>query len=253
MTNREVAEQLLQLADELQHNGEMLYRVRSLRTAAYHIQHQSRSLEELFTEQGRAGLEAVPGIGRSLAYTVEKLLVTGDVRTLRPLQCPPDRQLRNLPGIGHRLAERLLEQDIASIEQLADAMDSGRLTTLGIPARQQEGLRRVLADRNRPATPPLNEPSLDLLLTLDREFRQQSLPLPLCGQRDGWRFRVRLANTAIAHRRGKANDWVLIDFEKDGHKGQRTVVTQEHGEWFGQRVVRGREVEQARRKVCGAA
>src|SRR5690606_5097006 len=76
----------------------------------------------------------------------------------------------------------------------------------------------------------------------------ESLPprrwLPLLSlRRDGWKFRALFANSALAHRLGRTDDWVVIYFHNDRHTGQRTIVTEERGELRGRRVVRGREDE----------
>ena len=67
---------------------------------------QERSLAEVVHEKGRAGLEELPGIGSSLAYTIEGLVRTGEFRTLRPDagHVDPERLLTSLPGVGRQLA-----------------------------------------------------------------------------------------------------------------------------------------------------
>jgi hypothetical protein len=37
---------------------------------------------EILDDEGRQGLEALPAIGRHLAYTIEKLVRTGEFRTV---------------------------------------------------------------------------------------------------------------------------------------------------------------------------
>ena len=48
---------------------------------------------------------------------------------------------------------------------------------------------------------------------------------------------------ALAAELGRVRDWVVIYFERDGHEGQCTVVTEYRGLLTGKRVVRGREDE----------
>jgi hypothetical protein len=53
------------------------------------------------------------------------------------------------------------------------------------------------------------------------------------------------SNTDRAHELGRVRDWVVIYYERDGHEGQCTVVTEFRGAMTGKRVVRGREDEVA--------
>jgi hypothetical protein len=107
------------------------------------------------------------------------------------------------------------------------------------------------------------EPAVDLLLDVDREYREKTergavpkiaprrfnpsgeswLPI-LHTERADWRFTALFSNTALAHELGRVRDWVVIYFHQDsGPEGQRTVVTESRGLLAGRRVVRGREAE----------
>jgi DNA polymerase/3'-5' exonuclease PolX len=87
MDNQTIAQKLREHAAQLARRQESLYRVRAYRQAVLTVQGLSRPLTELVAEQGRAGLEALPGIGRSLAYTIEGLVRTGEFRTRRERHC----------------------------------------------------------------------------------------------------------------------------------------------------------------------
>ncbi len=87
MDNQTIARKLRDYAAELARQQDSLYRVRAYRQAVLTVQALSRPLTELVAEQGRAGLEALPGIGRSLAYTIEGLVKTGEFRTRRERRC----------------------------------------------------------------------------------------------------------------------------------------------------------------------
>jgi hypothetical protein len=118
--------------------------------------------------------------------------------------------------------------------------------------------------RTRPARRPRAlEPAVDLLLEVDREYREKAergaLPkiaprrfnpsgedwLPILHtERGDWRFTALFSNTARAHELGRLRDWVVIYFHQDsGPEGQRTIVTESRGPLAGRRVVRGREAE----------
>lgn len=109
----------------------------------------------------------------------------------------------------------------------------------------------------------LASPSVDILLAVDREYREKagagSLPkiaprrfnpegrsiLPVLHTRYGpWHFTALYSNTERAHDLRRTHDWVVICWsEAHGEEGQATVVTERRGGLTGRRVVRGREPE----------
>jgi DNA polymerase (family 10) len=185
-----------------------------------------------------------------------------------------------VPGIGPELAHRIHETlGIETLEELADVAHDGRLArvagfgpqrvravcthldaTLGRSARRQTLSQRQAQLRFGFAEPAVRPP-VGLLLAVDESYRrlaaEDRLPciaprldpesqagLPVWHtERDGWSFAVRRSNTARSRALGRARDWVVIHYEKDGREAQCTVVTEHQGELTGQRVIRGRERE----------
>lgn len=268
MDNATIARKLNDYATYLEGEESNVYRVRAYRRAAATVLAQERSLADLVDEKGRAGLEELPGIGASLAYTIEGLVRTGAFRTLRPDagHVDPERLLTSLPGVGRQLAHTLHEQlGLTTLEEVERAAHDGRLAQAGVGPKRLRGLIDALAGRlrrSRLPEPVRGEPSVAALLAIDEEYRRQVegdmlstlMPrrfnpehepwLPLfVADRDGWRFRALFSNTALAHRLGKTRDWVVIAFHDGFHSSQRTVVTETRGDLRGLRVVRGRERE----------
>ncbi len=268
MDNLTVARKLIAYADYLEGRDANIYRVRAYRQAAHTVQRLERPLAELLAREGRAGLEALPGIGSHLSYTLEGLIRTGEFRTLGGDggHIDPRRLLQSLPGVGPLLARSIHEQlGISTLEELEQAAHDGRLTRLGIGPKRLRGLRDALASRlSRSRMPELvrGEPAVADLLAVDHEYRTRAaralLPtvaprrfnpdqqpwLPLYqADRGGWHYRALFSNTALAHRLGQTHDWVVIYFDDGSTSGQRTVVTETRGDLRGRRVVRGREGE----------
>ncbi len=268
MDNITIARKLNEYATYLEGEDSNVYRVRAYRRAAETVLAQERPLAEVVHEKGRAGLEELPGIGASLAYTIEGLVRTGEFRTLRPDagHVDPERLLTSLPGVGPQLARTLRDRfGITTLEEVERAAHDGRLAQAGVGPKRLRGLIDALAGRlrrSRLPEPIQGEPSVAALLAIDEEYRRQSegdtLPhltprrfnaehepwLTLyVADRDGWRFRALFSNTALAHRLGKTSDWVVIAFHDGFNSGQRTVVTETRGDLRGLRVVRGRERE----------
>jgi DNA polymerase (family 10) len=188
----------------------------------------------------------------------------------------------NVPGIGPTLAHHVHARlGIDTLEDLELAAYDGRLTKVhGFGPRRVKLVREAVAGMlqhsmrrasRRPlpgATPPqvngeqLVPPPVQALLSVDADYRAKAIrgELPMISPRrfnpshlptlpilhtdhDGFAFTAMYSNTERAHRLGRTTDWVVIYFERDGHEGQCTVVTEHQGARAGRRVVRGRENE----------
>jgi hypothetical protein len=268
MTNATIAEKLTEYANYLEAREANVYRVRAYRGAAQTVLGLDRPVSDLLVAEGRAGLEALPGIGSHLSYTIEALVKTGEFKTMDPEggHIDPERLFLSLPGVGPQLARMIRDRlGITTLEELERAAHDGRLTKLGVGPKRLRGLIDALAGRlgrYRLAEPVRGEPSVADVLAVDQEYRagaeESRLPtiaprrfnpenepwLPLYHtRRNGWRYRALYSNTALAHRLGQTRDWVVIYFDDGFSSGQRTVVTETRGDLRGRRVVRGREWE----------
>jgi hypothetical protein len=178
MDNRTIARKLNDYATYLEGEESNVYRVRAYRRAAQTVLAQERPLKEVVEQEGRAGLEALPGIGDSLAYTIEGLVRTGEFRTFRPEggHIDPERLLISLPGVGPHLAHQLHEKlGITTLEDLERAAHEGRLSEVGVGPKRLRGLIDALAGRlrrTRLPEPPQGEPPLADLLAVDAEYRR---------------------------------------------------------------------------------
>ena len=268
MDNHTIAERLREYANYLESQEMNVYRVRAYRKAADTIRSLDRPLAEIVATEGRAGLEALPGIGPHLSFTLEGLVREGTFRTLGPYggHIDPERLLLSIPGVGPQLA-RLLHDElgITTLEALEMAAHDGRLARLGVGPKRLRGIIDSLAGRlggSRRPEPVGREPSVADLLAVDAEYRgraeQHRLPtlaprrfnpenrpwLPVYQtDRGEWFYRALFSNTALAHRLNTTRDWVVIYFDDGMASGQRTVVTETRGDLRGRRVVRGRERE----------
>jgi hypothetical protein len=266
MDNQSIAKRLIEYANYLGAREANLYRVRAYRRAADSVLALDRPVSEIVSLDGRRGLEALPGIGRHLSYTLEGLVRTGEFHTLGrdAHQIDPERLLSSVPGVGHQLARLIHERlSIRTLEELERAAHDGRLTRLGIGPKRLRGIIDSLAGRlgrYRLPEPIAGEPDVADLLAIDREYRAQAqrhhLPtisprrfnptnepwLSILQTRRGrYRYRALFSNTALAHRLGQTHDWVVLYFDDGLNSGKRTIVTENRGELRGRRVVRGRE------------
>jgi putative hydrolase len=276
LCNEQIARRLEEIAGLLQTQDANLYRVRAYRSAADTLRRLDRPVADILDTEGVLGLAKSPGIGDSLARSVEQLCRTGKMGLLQRLRGDgePERRFMSVPGIGPGLAARIHKQlGIESLEDLENAAYDGRLAQVpGMAQKRLRAVRESLAARFGRAAPlHQDEPSrkqddenapLADLLDVDQEYRQRvkakQLPLiaprrfnptgqawlPVLHTRRGSRqYTALYSNTAVAHELEKTRDWVIIYRDDHEGHGQWTVVTGRHGAPLGKRVVRGREAE----------
>ena len=276
-TNKEIADLLDQLADFLEIQEANRFRIRAYRNAADTVRKAGESIADQALEEGEEALQKRPNIGEGIARIIAAYAKTGRSEMLERLQgeIAPGELFTQVPGIGEELAQRIAEElDVSTLEELEQAAHDSRLEDVaGFGPRKTRNVRVSLAgmlstaaqrSRRRAAgeAAPEEQPSVDILLDVDEEYRRKAkagklrkiapkrfnpegeawLPI-LNTDRDGWEFTVLYSNTAQAHELGKTHDWVVLYYERDGEEDQATVVTETHGPLEGKRVVRGREAE----------
>lgn len=267
--NADVAARLDEVAALLEQQGANPFRVGAYRRGAETLRRLGEPVDALLGREGLEGLEALPGIGESLARSIRTLVLTGGLPMLGRLrgESRPERLLMTVPGVGPKLAERLHDElGVDSLEDLEAAAFDGRLEHLaGVGHKRLAGIRDVMArrlGRVRLPAPPEPEPPVAELLGVDQEYRDNAaagrlrriaprrlnpggkawLPV-LHTRREGAEYTALFSNTARAHRLGKTHDWVVLYRDQGGGERAYTVVTATQGRLRGLRVVRGREAE----------
>ncbi len=250
--NQSAAERLREAATLLALQNDNPYRVSAYRRAADAVAALKTDLRELHEAGGIAALEAVPGVGQRIAGALAELARTGRWTYLERLRgsAEPRDVFCTIPGVGPVFAKRLHETlGVETLEQLEAALAGGSTRTVpGIGPRRLAMLRAALTQmlaRIRPVhTRPSDEPSVELLLDVDREYRSKAaakqlkviaprrfnptgeawLPI-LHATRGNWHFTALFSNTARAHELDKVRDWVVIYFHSDsGGEAQRTIL-----------------------------
>jgi Holliday junction resolvasome RuvABC DNA-binding subunit len=269
--NQAIADKLLEIADLLEQQEANPFRVNAYRKAARTVAAHPEPIAALAEREGTEGLDQLPTIGRSIALAIQEMLRTGRWQQLERLRgtLDPEQVFQSIPGIGAELARRIHEVlEIESLPELELAAHDGRLEQVpGLGPRRARMIAAALGQmlQRRPARPhsAAAEPPVEVLLDVDREYREKAargelrriaprrfnpsreawLPI-LHTQRGDWHLTALFSNTARAHELGKTNDWVVLYFHTDhGPEAQRTVVTETSGPLEGRRVVRGREAE----------
>jgi hypothetical protein len=191
---------LERVADLIEAQGGNPYRVRAYRNAARAVREGARRLAEIDAGEGRAGLEQLPGIGKSIASLIHEYLHTGRVALLNRLegQVSPEDLFTTVPGIGEELAHRIhAELDIETLEELEVAAHDGRLERVaGFGGRRVRGVRDTLAailgrsarrrarqrrwrEAGRHGAPGAgtertDRPPVEALLAVDAEYRRRA-------------------------------------------------------------------------------
>ncbi|MEK7348257.1 MAG: helix-hairpin-helix domain-containing protein [Candidatus Eisenbacteria bacterium] len=197
--NLKIARRFDEVAALLEEQAANPFRVRAYRRAAEILRRLERPVEEILAREGIAGLDALPGIGPSLARSIRDIAQTGRLPMLARLRgaSDPEEILRTVPGIGRATADRLHHDlGIGTLEELEQAAHDGRLATfagfgpkriaaimdtlesrLGRFRRGAAGARRgERASGGRGATAPAAEslPPIAEILDVDREYRTRA-------------------------------------------------------------------------------
>lgn len=270
-SNGWIASRLRQAATLLAAQGANPFRISAYRRAGDAIEYLDTDIRDMAEAGGHAALEAIPGVGSSIAGAVAEMLSTGRWGFLERLkgEADPEALFCSVPGIGPALAHTIQQTlHLDSLEALELAAHDGRLQQVpGFGARRIAMVRSALAEllaRIRPPVPRVaEEPEVAVLLQVDREYREKAasgtlrkiapkrfnpggeawLPV-LHTVRGPWHFTALFSNTVRAHQLGRTGDWVVVYFHRDARpEGRRTVVTETQGSARGRRVVRGREAE----------
>lgn len=271
-TKQTVIDQLLEIADLLEQQQAGIFRINAFRKAADTLRSLQQDLDTLVEQKGVEGLTSLPNIGKGIATVIYEIVATGRSSRLQGLRgsLDPEKLFQTIPGVGPELAKRIHDElQVETLESLEMAAYNGRLEKVaGLGGRRSSAIRAALAQmlgrKTHPQRPgPETEPSIDMLLDVDLEYRAKAtagkLPtiapkrfnpggdawLPILHTvRNGFHFTALYSNTARAHQLERTKDWVVLYFYDDHHhEYQHTVVTETHGALIGKRVVRGREQE----------
>src|SRR5271166_3873945 len=154
MDNPTMARLLSETADLLEIDGGDGFRIRSYRRAAEAAEQTTVDLMSAAGETAR--LLEIPGIGKGMAANLQAIAATGTLPLREELLAKYGAgllELLKLPGMGPKTVALLWSAaQIASIEQLAEAIEAGRLA--GLPRmgeKQIEKLHKGIEDYRRSA------------------------------------------------------------------------------------------------------
>jgi DNA polymerase (family 10) len=155
MDNATIARLLEQTADLLEIDGAERFRVFGYRGAAAAVEQTTVDLMAVAADTGR--LLQIPGIGKSMATGIQAIVQTGTLPLREELLAKYGGadllELLKLPSMGPKtIALIWAATGVTSIDQLADAIDNGRLNELPRMGRKQiEKIRKGIDDYRRSA------------------------------------------------------------------------------------------------------
>jgi len=155
--------------------------VGAYRRGAETVERLDRDIRDLFEEAGQQGLTELPHVGRGRAGAIREILTRGRWSLLERLRgdLDPERLFQTIPGIGPALARRILDElGVDTLEALEVAAHDGRLEGVeGIGEERAAMVRAALGRmlrRDRSRRSPREEPEVELLLDVDREYREEA-------------------------------------------------------------------------------
>jgi DNA polymerase (family 10) len=147
--NASIARRFHRLAALMDIRGDDPFRLRSYRNAAEAIETWPTPMQKIATEQGIAGLQSVPGVGKAIAGKILELLDRGTFDAWeRIIKETPESvlDLLEIPGIGPKTAAMLHQKyKISSLAALRKFVEGGGLELVdGIGPKTAERIKESL-------------------------------------------------------------------------------------------------------------
>ena len=129
--------------------GDDPFRLRSYRNAAEALETWPTPLEKIAREEGLAGLQAIPGVGKAIAGKIVELLDRGTFDAWERITAETPESvldLLDIPGIGPKTAALLHQKfKVSSLEALEKFVAGGGLDLVdGIGPKTAERIKESL-------------------------------------------------------------------------------------------------------------
>ena len=150
MDNEAIARRFYRLAALMDIRGDDPFRLRSYRNAAEAIEVWPTPLKEIAAQEGVAGLQEIPGVGKAIAGKVIELLEKGSFDAWDRLTAETPEtvlDLTEIPGIGPKTAALLHQRfKVSSLTDLKTFASSGGLDMVdGIGPKTAEKIKEALS------------------------------------------------------------------------------------------------------------
>lgn len=149
MNNESIARRFYQLAALMEIRGDDPFRLRSYRNAAEAIETWPTQLKEIAEQEGIAGLQTIPGVGKAIAGKIVELFQRGTFDAWEKLTTETPAtvlDLLEIPGIGPKTAAMLHQKfKVSSLEELQKFVAGGGLDMVdGIGPKTAQKIKESL-------------------------------------------------------------------------------------------------------------
>src|SRR5574341_352059 len=141
MTNQQIVKILEEIADILEIQGEIVFKVRAYRKAVETVSNLPKEISTMTEEE----LRELPGIGEAIAKKVHTLATTGKLdyyEELKKSEFAPLVDLLQIPSVGPKHARMLYERlGVKTVSDLEKAAKEGKIKDLpGMGAKSEENI-----------------------------------------------------------------------------------------------------------------
>jgi DNA polymerase (family 10) len=155
MENEEIARRFNRMASLMEVRGEDPFRLRSYRMAAEAIETWPTQMKTIVANEGAAGLQEIPGVGKAIAAKIIELLEKGsfDAWDRMTAETPATvLDLLELPGIGPKTAATLHQKfKVSSLDDLRKFVAGGGLEIVdGIGPKTAARIAASLSRKSQP-------------------------------------------------------------------------------------------------------
>jgi len=149
MDNEAIARRFYRLAALMEIRGDDPFRLRSYRNAAEALETWPTPLKQIAKEEGVAGLQSIPGVGKAIAGKIIELLERGTFDAWERITAETPEtvlDLLELPGVGPKTAALLHQKfKVSSLKELKKFVAGGGLDLVdGIGPKTAERIKESL-------------------------------------------------------------------------------------------------------------
>lgn len=149
MDNESIARRFYRLAALMEIRGDDPFRLRSYRNAAEALETWPTPLKQIAKDEGLAGLQSIPGVGKAIAGKIIELLERGTFDAWERITAETPEtvlDLLELPGVGPKTAALLHQKfKVSSLKELKKFVTGGGLDIVdGIGPKTAERIKESL-------------------------------------------------------------------------------------------------------------
>ena len=149
MDNEAIARRFFRLAALMEIRGDDPFRLRSYRNAGEAIETWPAPLKQISQDEGIAGLQSIPGVGKAIAGKIVELLEKGTFNAWEKITAETPESvldLLELPGVGPKTAAMLHQKfKVSSLKDLKKFVSGGGLDIAdGIGPKTAERIKESL-------------------------------------------------------------------------------------------------------------